>query len=88
MEIFKKYDKVALAEDINYRGIITVISPGLSKGDSTLYTVQWEKDGTYHYLPEALISAKEADDRAAKLCGKKSLVDKFKDMVKGNSNDI
>jgi hypothetical protein len=64
----KKYvrkDRVALAENIMYRGHIVEVYPGYPPAEPPMYTVQWDKSGSYLYLGAALIPEKEAENKLA-----------------------
>lgn len=60
----KKYvakDRVALKENISYRGSIYAENYPAYTGDENTYQVQWDNGGNYMYVADALIPEKEAD---------------------------
>jgi len=65
-------ERIALAEDINYRGYILNVHNGYQPGDQQTYTVQWDKSGAFLYLRETLITEKEADEIQSKIDAEKS----------------
>lgn len=77
---FAVKDRVALAENPSYRGVITIVHPGVQtySGDRDTYNVRWDKSGEYLYLAEALITEKFAIEQVEKeTAEKKTLADKF-----------
>lgn len=63
---FAQKERIALKEDILYRGYIHSVLNPYTPGDSVMYNVQWDKHGCHLYLGEALISEAEADEIQAK----------------------
>lgn len=64
---FIQNERVALAEDIRHRGYIHAVYNGYNVGDQQTYTVQWDKNGAFLYLKEALITEAEANEIQAKI---------------------
>lgn len=84
---FKQHERVALASDNKYRGYISQIFQANYAGDVDTYIVQWDKNGAYLYITEALITEAEANETNAKLnpsiSATMSVVkDKFKKIIK------
>ena len=70
---FKDRERVALGEDPNCRGYIYSTVLPYHSTDVTLHNVQWDKNGCFLYLPEALITEKEAIEILAKREAEKNL---------------
>jgi hypothetical protein len=82
---FKNKDRVALKGNAKYRGTITNTYPAKysNADDDEMYTVQWDKDGVFLYIVDALISETEADKLypETKKPIKEAVVDKLKSMM-------
>lgn len=80
-------ERVALSENISYRGAIIGVYPGGNNGavggpDQQMYIVQWDKDGSFLYLGTTIIPEKEAIERQTKIDAEKNAIDnKFKEMA-------
>jgi hypothetical protein len=91
-KVFKAQERVALAENISYRGYVYMISQPHSPNDQEMYSIQWDKSVCALYLADALITEKAANEIQAKIDAEKktsepkgmikSVVEKFKEMIK------
>lgn len=71
-------DRVALENDIKYRGVVVESINNNYGVDNTICSVKWDNDGTFQYLITALITEREADEIQAKQdADKKLIADKF-----------
>lgn len=78
-KIFLKInDRVALENDIKYRGVVVEPINQNYGSDNELCTVKWDNDGMFQYVRGALITEEIANEIQAKQdADKKIIADKF-----------